>query len=517
MTRASRRAHAAWGPSFAGLLLWASACGWAAPDPFKEPPAEVPPPPGDEAPSLDDAAPRSVAEAMQALRPEPPPLSVEDARRLAWLEENVVRVASIDPANHDFSDLEPLAEAIGDSRVVFLGEQSHGDGSCFLAKARLIAFLHQRMGFDVLVFESGMFDCREVHRALAAGEETLLGAFDRGVFGIWTRSAQVEPLLRYVRGTYDDGAPLEVAGYDSQFTAADAEAALRWPEAVRAYFAAADHPVAAQADAFAADASEWLSDYVGRQARLEAAPRQMTGLRAIAAAADEAMPALIAAHGPLEAAFMRRTIDDAVGTHASNIVFADNPSGTGQARGLTNARDKRMAENLVWLANDYFRGRKLIVWAATFHGVHDIRTIRPEAQSRLYEVLVVAGGPSKQSLGDDLYTIGFEAHQGEAGRVWMPVSPVPPSPAGSLGDLLSRTDHPFLFLDFRRLPAEHWLRTPVVARVLGYAPATAVWPEQMDALFFTRDMMPSRTDEANPANLTLTVPLPAPTAEPPPP
>ncbi|MGH9894114.1 MAG: erythromycin esterase family protein, partial [bacterium] len=66
-------------------------------------------------------------------------------------------VRSIDPADEDFKDLEPLIKAIGSARVVQLGEPSHGAGSSFAAKARLIKFLHRRMGFDVVAWESGLY------------------------------------------------------------------------------------------------------------------------------------------------------------------------------------------------------------------------------------------------------------------------------------------------------------------------------------------------------------------------
>src|SRR5262245_11525127 len=68
-----------------------------------------------------------------------------------WMAEHAVSIRSIDVKDDDFSDLEPLMAAIGTSRVVQMGEPSHGAGSAFAAKARLIKFLHQRMGFDVLV------------------------------------------------------------------------------------------------------------------------------------------------------------------------------------------------------------------------------------------------------------------------------------------------------------------------------------------------------------------------------
>src|SRR2546421_4659909 len=80
--------------------------------------------------------------------------------KVAWLKDHALAVRSIDPADDDFSDLAPLRDLIGDARVVQLGEQSHGDGATFYAKARLIRFLHERMGFDVLAWESGMLDLR---------------------------------------------------------------------------------------------------------------------------------------------------------------------------------------------------------------------------------------------------------------------------------------------------------------------------------------------------------------------
>src|SRR6476646_1280732 len=99
-----------------------------------------------------------VMQAASALADEPQATPQREAR-VAWLKEHAVGLRSIDPADEDFADLEPLRKVIGDARIVQLGEQSHGDGATFHAKARLIKFLHQKMGFDVLAFESGLYDC----------------------------------------------------------------------------------------------------------------------------------------------------------------------------------------------------------------------------------------------------------------------------------------------------------------------------------------------------------------------
>ena len=46
-----------------------------------------------------------------------------------WIADHAMAVRSIDPMDEDFSDLEPLLDAIGSARVVQLGEPSHGAGS----------------------------------------------------------------------------------------------------------------------------------------------------------------------------------------------------------------------------------------------------------------------------------------------------------------------------------------------------------------------------------------------------
>ena len=487
-----------------GLASASAAAQLRPADPFKRPPGA--PPSSAPAPApKDDASTDLPAWAFTSAREPLSDLNPDDREHVHWLEDHAARIDSIDPANEDFADLRPIADAIGDSRVVFLGEQTHGDGSTFLAKCRLVRFLHAELGFDVLLWESGLFDCREIHHALEDGAE-LYDAFDRGGFQLWTRSAQIRPVLDYIQQTYDTDRPLRVGGYDSQFTASDGAAAERWATAMAAFIRAADHPIAGEADRVERELHDFLKAYQGLQASSDRMNReQMIMLRDLAADLDDALPALVDAHGEREAEFMRRTVDDAISALASNIVFADQPSGMGQRRGLTNARDERMGENLVWLATEYFPDRKIIVWAATFHGMHAIREVRHPDDPFLYQVTTVAGMPSKAALGEQLYTIGFEASGGTYARIHHPVAKVPPPPRGSLPDLLRRVDHPFLFVDYRSLPADHWLREPMFAGMLGYEPWFADWTRQVDAVFFTREMMPSRTDVLNPSGMELTV------------
>src|SRR5262245_47146742 len=83
-----------------------------------------------------------------------------NASWVAWARDHSFPVASIAPsATEEFADLQFLKQVIGDRRLVQLGESGHGVAEFDSAKARLVQFFHEQMGFDVIAFESSMYEC----------------------------------------------------------------------------------------------------------------------------------------------------------------------------------------------------------------------------------------------------------------------------------------------------------------------------------------------------------------------
>jgi erythromycin esterase len=406
------------------------------------------------------------------------------AAHVSWLQSNTAELSSVNPADTDFSDLAPLKEAIGNSRIVMLGEESHGDGTVFLAKTRLIKYLHEQLGFDVLAFESGLYDMPKAWEHLKNGEDPV-PSVRSGVFGIWSRSEQFQPLIDYLGEQVKADHPLELTGFDCQFTASSSHEHLR-DDLVKFF---ADHGVAVTTQAHWTSFQPILDSLIQGSyysAATSSAQQQiflstMDGLISRAAtfpARDSAV------------AFWKQNLKS-MRAHAA-YVFVQGGKMPPTIADANNGRDAQMADNLLWLAQQRYPGKKIIVWAATFHNMRNPEPIAFEKNKRGYAGLHNMGDLVWKVLGNQIYNIGFVASQGSAGPWRSEPHPITTPPAGSLEDLWSATTHNIAFLDLRHLaPSGGWLEQPLVAGPLGYSPARAKWPQVLDAMIYTRTMEPN--------------------------
>lgn len=408
-------------------------------------------------------------------------LGAQSDARVAWLHDHAVSVRSIDPADDDFRDLEPLKKTLKGVRVVMLGEQDHGDGTTFLAKTRMIRFLHERMGFDVLAFESGLYDCAKVWERLEAGEPAQT-AVPRGVFAIWTRTRELQPLIDYIGAQMKTKHPLEIAGVDSQLTGPASE-----------QFLVGDLAKALGPEL--AHGPEW--DRVARVIGLLASSAWETQTEPVPSAEEQAAFArtIEAWRLRIDSAFWKQFLK-------SLRVFAEEEWRTNYPDYAGNVevfamRDRQMGDNLLWLARQKYPKRKIIVWAATAHNARNLATIDPgkAKKPRLYTEKTASGEAvwrpmgdvAQRVLGDQLYSVAFIAHDGEFGRYpAKEAQPVPPPSPDSLEDLFARAGLTTAFLDFRRAP--QWLHEPLQAQIIGHTEMRADWTGVVDGVFFMRKM-----------------------------
>ena len=130
-----------------------------------------------------------------------------------WLKKNVQIVDNLESDNLDFAQFQALKSAIGNRKVVLLGEQTHGDGTTFEAKVRLIKFLHKEMGFETLVFESDFYQGFKVWSELKKGID-YRQVVPKGIHPRWARVKQIQPVFSYVQKSIGTKSELKMVGMD---------------------------------------------------------------------------------------------------------------------------------------------------------------------------------------------------------------------------------------------------------------------------------------------------------------
>lgn len=400
-----------------------------------------------------------------------------------WLKENAVKVRSVDPSDEDFSDLLPLKEIIGNARVVQLGEPSHGDGTAFEAKVRLVKFLHQEMGFDVLAWESGFYDCWQMNRALRRKLSPAEVA-DRGVFSLWSQCRQVMPLFEYALKSQASPFPLEMAGFDCQPTSSHSGESWRDDcKGLRARLGRAwggdeewkvltDYPEKASSNVYAGDP----------EARSLFSKTATSLQEHLAGGAADGVTAL----SSRECRFWWRTLENAK-AYLSMVEAQGSAPGQEGMKKMISVRERCLEETLLWMVREGYQDRKIITWGAFGHFLHGGDAIRPNNPA-----FRAMGEKVHEELADSVYTIGFITYEGEAGRVGSRSFPLPAAPEGSFEALCHAVGGESLFLDFRHnRDKAPWLKEKRVARPNGYRPATADWTGVCDGFFFTDSMIPA--------------------------
>ena len=113
-----------------------------------------------------------------------------------WIKANHHLVTSL--SSEDFKDLAFLPEYIGDKSIVLMGEVAHGIAEQNRIRVRLIKYLHQHHGFNVVAFESGLYDCYFTNRAIS--DVSAITALKSALYSMW-HTTDLRDLYTYIKST----------------------------------------------------------------------------------------------------------------------------------------------------------------------------------------------------------------------------------------------------------------------------------------------------------------------------
>ncbi|MEW2138887.1 erythromycin esterase family protein [Streptomyces sp. NPDC005409] len=142
-----------------------------------------------------------------------------------WLNEHAHPLSTLTPGA-PVEDLKPLGEALRGTRIVGLGESTHGTGEFFRLKHRIVEFLVREEGFTTLAMEAS----QSAARALDAYVRYGTGSPERLVarLGFWTwRTREMVDLVEWLRAhnrDLPDGRRVRFVGTDPQLCADSVEA-----------------------------------------------------------------------------------------------------------------------------------------------------------------------------------------------------------------------------------------------------------------------------------------------------
>ncbi len=413
-----------------------------------------------------------------------------------WLKKNSSVVASVKPVEvaekADYSDLGAFKQAIGDAKIIALGEATHGTSEFFQLKHRLLQFAVQELGVRVFAVEANQLEVEKINRYVCDAKGTAEQVI-RAMFAVWNTEEMLE-LIEWIRA-YNSTNPsqkVEFVGFDLQ----DPSLPM---DSLSSFVAQWEPGLQPIVDSIQRNYREaWRKQYY---------PQASDSVRQTWKANADKIWAMVAlkkadwlnkASTPDEKIRVEWAIQNArVTCQAAEIAHSQ----------IVSARDTFMAENIRWIQSMHQPGTRIIVWA---HDSHIARSDHPDFHYNYHQGSSM-GKYLSQIFGKDYRAFGLFTYQGQYSatisftnhkRV---VVDAQTGPRGSFDEAL----HPIanqmgtnqLFLNLQpafREKNNAWLLQPRPVRFVGYATsdydfgALMSVPYQFDGIFFVDKTKASR-------------------------
>lgn len=393
---------------------------------------------------------------------------------IEWIKQNHSNIRTIKSWDSAFSDLQFLKAYVGDRRLVQLGENGHGVSEFSKAKVRLIKFLHQHMGFEVIAFESGLFEC-----FMADNEVQDLQVEEimrRSIFEVWHCSEVLE-LFQYIKASKDTPNPLILSGFDVQISSISG--ASERPQVLKELIENID-PAYAQ-EVFAMDNNLIYSFFNQPEWVRQNGDKCKEFYRELYTWLDNHMEALIHFNNknPLLPLIVRQSV-------WSMIPYINSTLSSGTVE-KHNHRDKGMADNVGVLMNEIYPGKKIMIWAHNRHIQHDVGAIS------IFQGIQNMGYWLAQNFRSQLYTIGLFMYEGQVANGFRGVYDISDPDPDSLEAIFYYTETAFSFLDLLSQiyqPGNSWIFETIPTKDHGVTTIYMVPRDQYDAILFIKTVHP---------------------------
>ena len=137
---------------------------------------------------------------------------------IKWLADNAIPVKTVEAGN-GFKDLQPLKKVFKDTKIVGMGEATHGTREFFQFKNRMLEFLVKEMGFRVFTMELDYVDGLNINDYISGKTNTDSATVLNNVRAQVWNTEEVRMLIEWMK-TYNASVPenkkVKFVGFDCQ-------------------------------------------------------------------------------------------------------------------------------------------------------------------------------------------------------------------------------------------------------------------------------------------------------------
>jgi erythromycin esterase len=372
--------------------------------------------------------------------------SVENPKWHQWLQNNAQPIEKIESDKGDtYKDLNFLKKVLENKQIVFLGESSHGAAQFSTSKVRLVKYLHEKLGYNVLAFESGLGELFAVDAQI--NQQSSTQSLKDSMYPIW-QTKEVLPLFEYIKQKSNSRQPLQLAGIDMQpvgsygkfleswFQKIDPKMGEKAKQTEEKFSASL---LQSDTEAFQKDQQKMIEAY---QELYDFTQKQV---RALAGLYSNSSNMVKVTQYVLQDRI--HSVKDVVPHYVSYNHYVQEKDGTHATKAYDQyniARDQAMAKHMVWLTEELYPKQKIIVWA---HNLH-IRKANTKTVNPNRSPIVTLGQLLPAKIKEQSYVLGLYMNSGTSNKNDRTPLPVRHRhPKGTIESIFGKAGYKNFFID----------------------------------------------------------------------
>lgn len=403
--------------------------------------------------------------------------------QIDWLEKKSYTFDSPFPVMNEKilpnEELSFFKRAVSDSKVVALGESTHGTSEFFSLKHKLLQYAVEELGFRVFALEDHMIFGENVDRYVKTGKGNAYESM-KGCFSIWKRQ-EVLKMIQWIRA-YNKQHPndmISFIGYDMQNITPSMNKLSEFLKKQDIKLYNKKH-----------SELEYLRKEGEKAFLIRDSLRQLKNIERAKTLYDQIV--LKKKEWGLKVLTKKELLTIEYGIQYANLVKQYFEIMLNNDEKLY--RDKAMAENIIWYMKNKYPNKKIIVWA---HDTHISRGDHPNPMSNLHYGVSMGSFLSKK-FKNKYKSFGMYTYQGNyrAFKTYtyqdLVECPLFKSPKGSLEEAMHQVSiikkSKYLFFSIPR--TQEWLNKVLPTRFTnhvnhdyGYWTRYSI-PYQFDGIFF---------------------------------